>query len=129
MTCAFWKLGRIGSRDAGVYVVAQGFLGALPNDPLATWAVLSLILISISATAAGVIRLVGPAGLGLSAALMVFVGNPFSGATSAPEMLPEGVEHVGRWLPPGAGASLLVVNGPRDRIRQASYSPLRRRHR
>lgn len=91
----------------GVYLVAQGFLGALPHHHVATWAILSLDLLSISATAAGVIRLLGPAGLGLSAALMVFVGNAFSGATSAPEMLPKGVASVGQWLPPGAGASLL----------------------
>ncbi|MFD3586982.1 ABC transporter permease [Streptomyces sp. NPDC058683] len=91
----------------GVYLVAQGFLGALPHNHVATWAILSLDLLSISATAAGVIRLLGPAGLGLSAALMVFVGNAFSGATSAPEMLPKGVDYVGQWLPPGAGASLL----------------------
>lgn len=91
----------------GIYVVAQGFLGALPHDHVATWAILSLDLLSISATAAGVIRLFGPAGLGLSAALMVFIGNAFSGATSAPEMLPKGVEDIGQWLPPGAGASLL----------------------
>jgi hypothetical protein len=91
----------------GIYVVAQGFLGALPHSHVATWAILSLDLISISATAAGVIRLFGPAGLGLSAALMVFIGNAFSGATSAPEMLPKGVQDIGQWLPPGAGASLL----------------------
>ncbi|MEU9291400.1 ABC transporter permease [Streptomyces sp. NPDC048275] len=91
----------------GAYLVAQGFLGALPHDHVATWAVLSLVLVSISATAAGLIRLLGPAALGLSAALMVFVGNPFSGASSAPEMLPTGVDYVGQWLPPGAGASLL----------------------
>lgn len=91
----------------GIYVVAQGFLGALPHNHVATWAILSLDLLSISATAAGVIRLFGPAGLGLSAALMVFVGNAFSGATSAPDMLPKGVNDIGQWLPPGAGASLL----------------------
>ncbi|MEV7387399.1 ABC transporter permease [Streptomyces sp. NPDC091215] len=91
----------------GIYLVAQGFLGALPHHHVATWAILALDLFSISATAAGVIRLLGPAGLGLSAALMVFVGNAFSGATSAPELLPKGVDHVGQWLPPGAGASLL----------------------
>ncbi len=91
----------------GIYLVAQGFLGALPHNHVATWAMLSLDLLSISATAAGVVRLLGPAGLGLSAALMVFVGNAFSGATSAPEMLPKGVDYVGQWLPPGAGASLL----------------------
>ncbi|MFJ9821609.1 ABC transporter permease [Streptomyces sp. NPDC101151] len=96
-----------GAAGFGVHVVAQGFLGALPHGHVATWAVLSLVLISISATAAGLIRLVGPAGLGLTAALMVFVGNPFSGATSAPEMLPKGVDQVGQWLPPGAGAGLL----------------------
>ncbi|MFK0104193.1 ABC transporter permease [Streptomyces sp. NPDC091217] len=91
----------------GIYLVAQGFLGALPHHHVATWAILALDLFSISATAAGVIRLLGPAGLGLSAALMVFVGNAFSGATSAPELLPKGVDHIGQWLPPGAGASLL----------------------
>ncbi|MFD8724235.1 ABC transporter permease [Streptomyces sp. NPDC059629] len=91
----------------GIYLVAQGFLGALPHNHVATWAILSLDLLSVSATAAGVIRLLGPGGLGLSAALMVFVGNAFSGATSAPEMLPKGVDYVGQWLPPGAGASLL----------------------
>ncbi|MEU9410127.1 ABC transporter permease [Streptomyces sp. NPDC048281] len=91
----------------GVYLVAQGFLGALPHDHVATWAILSLDLLSVGATAAGLIRLLGPVGLGLSAALMVFVGNAFSGATSAPEMLPNGVHHLGQWLPPGAGASLL----------------------
>lgn len=91
----------------GVYLVAQGFLGALPHNHVATWAVLTLDLLSVSATAAGVIRLLGPAGLGLSAALMVFVGNAFSGASSAPELLPEGADRVGQWLPPGAGAGLL----------------------
>ncbi|MFF7982805.1 ABC transporter permease [Streptomyces sp. NPDC007901] len=91
----------------GVYLVAQGFLDALPHHHVATWAILSLDLLAISATAAGMIRLLGPAGLGLSAALMVFVGNAFSGATSAPEMLPKSADHIGQWLPPGAGASLL----------------------
>ncbi|MGY4976780.1 ABC transporter permease [Streptomyces sp. 900105755] len=91
----------------GVCLVGQGFLGALPHHHVATWAVLTLDLLSVSATAAGVIRLLGPAGLGLSAALMVFVGNAFSGATSAPELLPKAADHVGQWLPPGAGAGLL----------------------
>jgi hypothetical protein len=38
---------------------------------------------------------------------MIFIGNPFSGATSAPQLLPTAVSHIGQWLPPGAGASLL----------------------
>jgi disulfide bond formation protein DsbB len=91
----------------GVYVVAQGFLGALPHGPLATWASLALTILAISATTAGAVALVGSPGLGLVAALMVFVGNPFSGSTSAPEMLPKAVDDIGQWLPPGAGASLV----------------------
>ncbi|MFS4094872.1 ABC transporter permease [Streptomyces sp. AF1A] len=91
----------------GVYAVAEGFLGALPNEHLATWAALALTVLAISASTAGVVALVGSAGLGLSAALMVFVGNPFSGSTSAPELLPKAVDDIGQWLPPGAGASLV----------------------
>ena len=65
-------------------LIAQGFLGALPHEHLATWAALALTMLAISATTAGLIALIGPPGLGLGAALMVFIGNPFSGATSAP---------------------------------------------
>jgi hypothetical protein len=91
----------------GVYLVAQGFLGALPHDHVATWAAVSLTLLALASTAAGLVALLGTAGLGLSAALMVFVGNPFSGVTSAPHMLPDAADHIGQWLPPGAGANLL----------------------
>ncbi|MGV9245311.1 ABC transporter permease [Streptomyces sp. NPDC003710] len=89
------------------YLVTQGILGALPHQHVATWAALSLTMLAVSATSAGLIRLIGHPGLGLSAALMVFVGNPFSGSTSAPELLPKAVNDIGQWLPPGAGASLL----------------------
>ncbi|MGD1224116.1 ABC transporter permease [Streptomyces krungchingensis] len=89
------------------YLVAQGMLGALPHEQVATWAAVSLTMLAVSATSAGLITLVGPAGLGLTAVLMVFVGNPFSGVTSAPEMLPKAVNTIGQWLPPGAGANLL----------------------
>ncbi|MEU0186483.1 ABC transporter permease [Streptomyces sp. NPDC006207] len=89
------------------YLIAQGLLGALPHQPVATWAALSLTLLAISATSFGLVTLIGPPGLGLSVALMVFVGNPFSGSTSAPELLPKAVDEIGQWLPPGAGAGLL----------------------
>jgi len=91
----------------GAYLIAQGFLGALPHDAVATWAALSLIVLAIGATTAGLIALIGAAGLGLGVLLMIFMGNPFSGVTSAPELLPAPVGTIGQWLPPGAGASLL----------------------
>ena len=91
----------------GAYLIAQGFLGALPHETLGTWAALSLTVLAIGATAAGLIALAGPAGLGLSAILMIFIGNPFSGASSAPQLLPTVIGHIGQWLPPGAAGSLL----------------------
>jgi hypothetical protein len=91
----------------GAYLIAQGFLGALPHEAVATWAALSVIVLAIGATTAGLIALIGAAGLGLGILLMIFIGNPFSGVTSAPELLPAPVGTIGQWLPPGAGASLL----------------------
>ena len=91
----------------GAYLIAQGFLGALPHEAVATWAALSLTVLAVGATTAGLIALIGAGGLGLGVVLMIFVGNPFSGATSAPELLPAPAGAIGQWLPPGAGASLL----------------------
>ena len=91
----------------GAYLIAQGFLGALPHEALATWAALSLTVLAVGATTAGLIALIGAGGLGLGVVLMIFIGNPFSGATSAPGLLPAPAGAIGQWLPPGAGASLL----------------------
>lgn len=91
----------------GAYLIAQTFLGALPHQAVATWAALSLVLLAIGASTAGLIALIGAAGLGLGIIVMVLIGNPFSGATSAPELLPAPVGAIGQWLPPGAGANLI----------------------
>lgn len=92
---------------ATAYAIAQGWLGALPAEPLATWAGLALMLLAISATAAGLFAVLGLRGLGIAAGTMIFLGNPFSGVTSAPELLPAPAGWLGRLLPPGAGATLL----------------------
>ena len=91
----------------GVYVIAQGWLGAFPKHGVADWGSLALTILALSAATAGLIALLGAGGLGIAAALFVFVGNPFAGVTSAPEMLPGAVNHLGQWLPPGAGANLM----------------------
>jgi hypothetical protein len=91
----------------GAYLISETFLGALPQEHLATWASLSLSVLAISSATAGLMALIGAPGFGLAAALMVFVGNSFSGVTSAPQLLPGWVDHLGQWLPPGAGANLL----------------------
>jgi hypothetical protein len=89
----------------GVYLLAQTWLGALPHRPWATWCGLAWMILAICSSTAGLIALLGPAGLGAAAVLMVFLGNPFAGAGSAPELLPAG--YLGQWLPPGAAVSLL----------------------
>lgn len=99
VTCALAAL--------GVYLIAQGFLGALPGQHIATWASLSLTMFAMSSAIAGFVALLGAPGMVLGALLLVFLGNPFSGATSAPELLPKAVGEIGQLLPPGAGAGLL----------------------
>ena len=60
---------------------------------------------------AGLYNLVGKAGLGIGALVMIFIGNPFSAAATAPELLPQPVGGLGQLLPPGAGANLLRSTG------------------
>lgn len=87
--------------------ITHSWLGVLQGDWWAEAAALSLTVAAPGATVAGFAALLGTPGIGLGALLMVLIGNPFSGAASAPELLPEPVGALGQWLPPGAGATLL----------------------
>ncbi|MEW2611762.1 ABC transporter permease [Streptomyces sp. NPDC047880] len=87
--------------------IAHSWLGALGGAWWTEAGVLALSTLAVSGAVAGLAALVGPAGTGIGAALVMLVGNPFSGATSAPQMLPEPAGAIGQWLPPGAGTSLL----------------------
>lgn len=94
---------------AGLVVVgiAQGWLSAFGGDWWMNAGVLGLTILAIGSTVAGLGAVLGPAGLGLGAALMMLIGNPFSGLTSAPELLPTWVGVTGQYFPPGAGGNLL----------------------
>lgn len=87
--------------------VAHSWLGAITGDWWTEAGVLALTVLAIGSAVAGLAALFGPRGIGIGALLMVLLGNPFSGVTSAPELLPEPVGMIGQWLPPGAGGSLL----------------------
>jgi hypothetical protein len=91
--------------------VVQGWLDVLEGDWVANAAVLSLTVAAIASALAGLYALVGRVGLALGALTMIFVGNPFSGAGSAPELLPEPAGAIGQLVPPGAGANLLRSTG------------------
>ncbi|WP_216587512.1 ABC transporter permease [Streptomyces brasiliscabiei] len=87
--------------------ITDSWLGVLGGHWWAEAGVLSLATLAVGATVAGLASLLGRAGLGLGALLIVFLGNPFAAASSAPQLLPEPVGALGQLLPPGAGASLL----------------------
>lgn len=103
----------VGSVLAGLAATAiiDSWLGVVGGAWAANAAALSLVVFSIATVVAGFDRLWGKAGIAIAAVTMVLVGNPFSGAGSAPELLPEPVGWLGQLLPPGAGASLLRSTG------------------
>ena len=83
------------------------WLGVLTGGYLAEAGALGLLALAVSATVSGLGAALGPAGIGLGALLGFLLGNPISGLTSAPELLPQPWGVVGQFLPPGAGATLL----------------------
>ncbi|MGW1552710.1 ABC transporter permease [Streptomyces sp. NPDC002346] len=87
--------------------LTDSWLGVVTGNWWAEAGALGLTVLAIGATVAGFAALIGPPGVGLGALVMVLLGNPFSGVTSAPELLPRPVGTIGQLLPPGAGGSLL----------------------
>jgi hypothetical protein len=82
-------------------------MDALPGPFLADAGVAALIVLSIALPTAGLLRLLGPPGIGVAAVLFIVIGNPGSGNASAPELLPGFWRVVGQLLPPGAGGQAL----------------------
>jgi hypothetical protein len=87
--------------------VVQYGLGALPGDYLANAAVVALLTLAMAAASAGLGASLGPAGVALAVLAVFLVGNPLSGLTAAPELLPRPWGALGQLLPPGAGGTLL----------------------
>ncbi|WP_405672855.1 ABC transporter permease [Streptomyces sp. NBC_01530] len=92
---------------AAAACIAHSWLGVLTGDWWAEAAVLGLSTLAVSGAVAGLAALLGQAGLGIASGVVMLFGNPFSGAASAPQMLPEPVGAIGQWLPPGASTTLL----------------------
>lgn len=99
----------VGAVMAGLAGIAllQGWLAIIGGDWWANAAALTLTVGAVAATIAGLGALLGEAGIGVGALTMVLVGNPLSGASSAPELLSQPWGAVGQALPPGAGVTLL----------------------
>ncbi|KAB8157442.1 hypothetical protein FH609_030485 [Streptomyces sp. 3MP-14] len=80
------------ARDDGNYVLISG--AAALSLAATAWMIL------------GLRAAFGNPGLGIGAVAVVLIGNPLSGLSSAPEMLPEGWSTLGKPLPPGAGGEI-----------------------
>lgn len=94
---------------AGLTIAAllRWVLGSIDQN---FWGVSGALALGVSATGLmllGLGSLFGRVGLALGAVTALLIGNPLSGLTSAPEMLPSGWGEFGQWLPQGAGATLL----------------------
>ncbi|GAA1545770.1 hypothetical protein [Kribbella lupini] len=87
--------------------VLQFWLGSFEGNYWANAGVIAMSIGAISLTLLGLEWLIGTAGLGLGSAIMMLLGNPLSGLSSAPEMLPTGWGALGQFLPPGAAGTAL----------------------
>ncbi len=92
---------------AAADLIAQGWLGVLSGPWLANTGALALVVLAIGCAAAGLTGLLGRAGILIAVLTMVFIGNPWSGIVTAPELLPRPTGTIGQLLPPGAGGNLL----------------------
>jgi hypothetical protein len=92
-------------------LIVQTWLGVVDGDFVTNAAALSLTVLAVAATVAGLEALLGHAGTALGALTMILIGNPFAAVATGPEMLPRPVGELGQLLPPGAGGNLLRSTG------------------
>lgn len=111
--------------------LTHSWLGILAGDWWAEAGAFALTTLAVSAAVAGLAALIGTAGIGVVSFVVMFLGNPFSGASSAPQLLPEPVGTMGQWLPPGAGWAALglgaVLLGSALKSRTPSAEPAPKR--
>lgn len=88
-------------------LVTQIWLSIVPGPYPELSLIAGLVSFAVAGTVAGLATLIGRAGIGIAALTMLLIGNPFSAATSAPELLPQPWGTIGQLLPPGAAASLI----------------------
>jgi hypothetical protein len=87
--------------------VLGSWLGAVTAGWWTTTGIAALGMAATALVLLGLESIFGTLGLGLGAATVVLLGNPLSGLTSAPELLPTPWGALGQLLPPGATGTLL----------------------
>jgi hypothetical protein len=92
--------------------VAHTWLGVIPGTFAVIASAMGLAALAAAAGVSGLAHLGARfgkrhVGLGVGGAIIMLLGNPFSGMSSAPEMLPGIWGFIGQCLPTGAAATLL----------------------
>ncbi len=90
-----------------VVAVLHGGYGALAGPVWLEVAAVSAGVGTIGLMLAGLNSALGRPGLIAGDLVLILVGNPFSAANAAPEMLPEPWGDIGHWMPLGATVDLL----------------------
>jgi hypothetical protein len=86
-------------------LIVRVAIGALPGPFLGLTALAALAIAAMAFAAAGIMSAVGPSGIMLSFLIFLMLGNPASGAATAPELLPDPWRDGGQLLPAGAAAT------------------------
>jgi hypothetical protein len=94
----------VGAAVAAILIYA---LESIDGDYVAIAGALTLTMAAGAWVILGLIKLLGRAGMAIGAIIVMLLGNPLSGMTSAPELLPAPWGEFGQFLSPGAGATLL----------------------
>lgn len=92
---------------AGVAAILLYVLESIEGDYLPIAGAIAFAAAATGWFILGLRKLLGTAGIAVGAVVVMLLGNPVSGLTSAPELLPAPWGEAGQYLTPGAGATLL----------------------
>jgi hypothetical protein len=88
-------------------LVTNVLVGAYPGHFFAVWGVATLFVLAIGLPIAAFQVIFGIAGTAIGWILFLVIGNPASGGSSAPQLLPGFWRTLSQILPPGAGVTSL----------------------
>ncbi|GAA4956324.1 hypothetical protein GCM10023238_23720 [Streptomyces heliomycini] len=94
---------------AAAAALAPQLAGRRSGEPVTVAGTFALAALAMGATVAGLAALLGRAGIALGGLVIMLLGNPFSGASSAPEMLAEPPGRSAGGCRRGAGVSLTAL--------------------
>jgi hypothetical protein len=88
-------------------LITNVVVGAFSGHFLAVWGVATLFVLALGLPIAAFQVLVGVAGTAIGAVMFLVIGNPASGGSSAPELLPGFWRDLSQLLPPGAAITAM----------------------